>query len=101
MEKSQEKIIELMVNKVLDKHGVQKAKSISQEEKENLENIVEQLKSDVDAFVNRQNKSVTEEDFKKKRSRRTENEEYSDVAAGPDEMTPNHKPRKKMVFRRK
>ncbi|MCR6097949.1 hypothetical protein HXA31_18960 [Salipaludibacillus agaradhaerens] len=61
MEKSQEKLINLMVSNVLSKHNVIKQDELPEEEKIKLQEIVEQLKEDVENFVETHKKTVTEQ----------------------------------------
>ncbi|UTR13271.1 hypothetical protein MM221_11490 [Salipaludibacillus sp. LMS25] len=61
MEKSQEKIINLMVSNVLSKHNVNKQTELPEEEKVKLQEVVEQLKEDVENFVETTKKTVTEQ----------------------------------------
>lgn len=57
---SQEAIIELMVSQVFKKHGMKKELDMSEEDKSKLKEVVDQLKSDVDTFVENEKVSYTE-----------------------------------------
>ncbi|RKL66330.1 hypothetical protein CR203_15680 [Salipaludibacillus neizhouensis] len=57
---SQEAIIDLMVNQVFKKHGVKKELDMSVDDKSKLKEIVDQLQSDVDKFVENEKVAYTE-----------------------------------------
>lgn len=60
----QQKLMELVVDKVLKKHGVIKNKEkLAKGEKKKIANIVENIKSDVEEFLVDTTKAKTEKDF--------------------------------------
>jgi sucrose-6-phosphate hydrolase SacC (GH32 family) len=61
MEKSQEKIINMMVSNLLSKHNVKRQDELQEEEKIKLQEIVDQLKADVENFVETHKKTITEQ----------------------------------------
>lgn len=64
MEKNQEKLIEMIVDKVFHKHKVKvESNNLSDEEKEELKNVVGNIKKDVERFLENQSKTKTEKDF--------------------------------------
>lgn len=61
---SQQKLMELVVDKVLQKHGVIDQKpQLDQAEKERIAEIVQNIKADVETFLENANKTKTENDF--------------------------------------
>ncbi|MGJ9383194.1 hypothetical protein [Salipaludibacillus sp. CF4.18] len=57
---SQEAIIDLMVNQVFKKHGVKKELDMTVDDKSKLKEIVDQLQSEVDTFVENEKVAHTE-----------------------------------------
>lgn len=61
---SQQQLIELVVDKVLKKHGVIEQKpELNSEEKEKIASIVENIKADVENFLENSKQTKTEHDF--------------------------------------
>jgi spore coat protein W len=61
---SQQKLMELVVDKVLKKHGVIDQKpQLDQSDKERIAEIVQNIKADVETFLENANKTKTENDF--------------------------------------
>ena len=64
IEKNQEKLIEMIVDKVFHKHKVMvETDNLTDEEKEELKNVVGNIKKDVERFLENQSKTKTEKDF--------------------------------------
>lgn len=63
-ELNQQKLMELVVDKVLKKHGVVNEKpELDDEEKQKIAEIVQNIKTDVEKFLENANKVKTENDF--------------------------------------
>ncbi|UCZ53596.1 hypothetical protein LGQ02_02010 [Bacillus shivajii] len=63
MDKSQERIIELMVGKVLDKHDAKvKKQRISREDRKKVQEMIDDLKKSVDHFLENHEQTMTEND---------------------------------------
>ncbi|OIJ15703.1 hypothetical protein BKP35_01540 [Anaerobacillus arseniciselenatis] len=61
---NQQKVMELVVDKVLRKHGVLENKpDLSEEEKEKIADIVQHIKNDVENFLENSQVAKTELDF--------------------------------------
>lgn len=61
---NQQKLMELVVDKVLKKHGVIEQKAdLDPAEKEKIAEVVENIKLDVEKFLENANKTKTENDF--------------------------------------
>ena len=52
--KSQKAVMELMVNQVFKKHGMQRENNLSPEDKKRLRKVIGQLKADVKGFTDKQ-----------------------------------------------
>ncbi|WP_078554988.1 hypothetical protein [Bacillus alkalicellulosilyticus] len=62
--KNQQQLMELVVDKVFKKHKVSPdANQLEPEEKEKIKNIVSNIQSEVERFLENQEKKVTEQDF--------------------------------------
>lgn len=66
-----------MVGKVLKKHDAKSTTELSDEEKSKVKDVVEQIQSEVEKFLQNQNKTVDETDF-----------EQSNQAGGEPEINP-------------
>ncbi|QOY35681.1 hypothetical protein AWH56_023950 [Anaerobacillus isosaccharinicus] len=76
---NQQKLMELVVDKVLKKHGVIEQKAnLDPAEKEKIAEVVENIKSDVERFLENANKTKTENDFPE--NKRIVNEVAQNVA---------------------
>ncbi|MCL7747163.1 hypothetical protein [Halalkalibacter alkaliphilus] len=64
MSNYQQELMDIMVKKVLSKHNVKPVSDLSDEEKEKVKKVVGEIQSEVEKFLENQNKSVSEEDFK-------------------------------------
>lgn len=61
---NQQQLIEFAVSKVLQKHGIEKSKvDLSSEEKQQMQEIVGNIKKEVEQFLENQNTTKTEKDF--------------------------------------
>lgn len=64
MDFNQDKLMEMVVDKVLKKHKVKiENNTLTDEEKEEIKNVVENIKKDVERFLQNQKKVKTEKDF--------------------------------------
>ncbi|KHF41807.1 hypothetical protein [Halalkalibacter okhensis] len=64
MSNYQQELMDIMVKKVLSKHNVKPVSELSNEEKEKVKKVVGEIQSEVEKFLENQNKSISEEDFK-------------------------------------
>lgn len=91
MNKSQEKLLELMVDRVFAKHGVEEEADISVKDRKKLREVVDQLTEEANAFLENSRKQVTEGNTEKKESR----------SSVPTEPSPQTEPkRKSRIIRR-
>ncbi|MCE7794010.1 hypothetical protein K8O68_16605 [Salipaludibacillus sp. CUR1] len=94
MKKSQEKLLELMVDRVFAKHGVEEEADISVKDRKKLREVVDQLTEEANAFLENSRKQVTEGNTgntEKKESR----------SSVPTEPSPQTEPkRKSRIIRR-
>ncbi|WP_280771431.1 spore coat protein [Salipaludibacillus daqingensis] len=60
MDKTQQQLLDLMVDQVLTKHGVEKDRNLSLEDKKRLKEVVQKLQEDVEKFSEQANKTYTE-----------------------------------------
>ncbi len=80
-ELNQQKLMELVVDKVLKKHGVEASKpELDDEEKQKIAEIVQNIKSDVEKFLENANKVKTEHDFSQQQTRNVNHHELSEPA---------------------
>lgn len=78
MDYNQEKLMEMVVDKVLKKHKVKIEKNaLTDEEKEEIKNVVEKIKQDVECFLQNQAKTKTEKDFQQTNASRINDNVYS------------------------
>lgn len=68
MDESYKKLIDLMVDKVLQKHEVKGSVSLSETEKLELKEITEKLQGQVEEFIENHQKKLTEHDFSQQQS---------------------------------
>lgn len=68
MNANQQQLIEMIVDKVLKKHKVKmENNTLTEEEKEEIRNVVEKIKRDVERFLKNQTQTKTEKDFQAER----------------------------------
>lgn len=88
MDPNQEKLMEMVVGKVLEKHKVKIAENkLTQEEKEEIKYVVEKIKQDVERFLQNQQKVKTEKDFAQKNQSTMTNQHQ--VTENKVQQTPN------------
>jgi DNA replication initiation complex subunit (GINS family) len=64
MENNQEKLMEMVVDKVFKKYKLKgKQNSLTNEEKEKVKSMVANIREDVESFLKNQSKKKTEKDF--------------------------------------
>lgn len=81
---NQQKVMELVVDKVLKKHGVLEDKlDLSDEEREKIADIVEHIKNDVENFLENSKVSKTEQDFTETNSSEVVEESAKVIKSNP------------------
>ncbi|MFC0558129.1 hypothetical protein [Halalkalibacter alkalisediminis] len=62
----QQDLMDIMVKKVLSKHNVTPVSDLSEEDKEKVKKVVGEIQSEVESFLENQNKTLSEQDFQSK-----------------------------------
>ncbi|WP_100406838.1 hypothetical protein [Bacillus solitudinis] len=69
MENHEKQLIELVVGKVLDKHDVKPSKHLSKVEKAKIKDVVGNIQTEVERFLENQQKIISEKDFPKEKDK--------------------------------
>ncbi|GAE33485.1 hypothetical protein [Halalkalibacter akibai] len=63
MSNYQQDLMDIMVKKILSKHKVNPASDLTDDDKEKVKKVVGELQSEVERFLDNQNKTLSENDF--------------------------------------
>ncbi|WP_088102436.1 hypothetical protein [Halalkalibacter urbisdiaboli] len=98
MEQHQKHLIDMVVGKVLNKHDVKPSEELSREQKEKIKEVVGNIQSEVERFLENQQKQVSERDFPKQQTNAERPSEASVKLQEQPHSRPVTRPKKKKFF---